>query len=126
MGVEALVHVNTYDGRTVDGGWSALPISSLGDGRSLVIVLADLQRSSWRSNQGSDVDYALNRNFPKDTPILPPDRVRQVVAAGYLVSGGYKYPCDIIESEDAGAITMNETNQHLSTGLWIFSEGAQV
>ena len=77
-------------------------------------------------NQGSGVDYALDRNFPKDTPILPPDRVRKVVATGYFVSGGYKYPCDIIESEDAGAITMNETNQHLSTGPRIFSEGAQV
>lgn len=72
------------------------------------------------------VDYALDRSFPKDTPILPPDRVRKVVAAGYLVSGGHKYPCDIIESEDAGAITMNETNQHQSTGPAILSEGAQV
>jgi len=74
-----------------------------------------------------EVSFRANHlEIVKDTPIYPPDRVRKVVATGYFGSGGHKYPYDIIENEDAGAIMMNETNQHLSTGPSILSEGVQV
>jgi hypothetical protein len=66
-------------------------------------------------NQGGEVDYALARSVPlgiqsvisdfeesfrannlevvKDTPVLPPDRVRKAIASGVFEGGGQKHPC---------------------------------
>jgi hypothetical protein len=155
MVVEVLVRANTYVEPvgglmnlllTGDGQHYQYP--QIGDGRSLVIDLGGFTTDFLAVNQGGQVDYALARSVPlgiqsvihdfeesfrannleivKDTSVLPPNRVRKVVAAGYFVSSGHKYPYDIIETEDAGAIMMSETNQHLSTGPSILSEGVQV
>ena len=76
----------------------------------------DLRPISWRSTQGGQVDYALARSVPlgiqavindfeesfrannlevvKDTPVLPPDRVRKAIATGVFEGGGQKYACE--------------------------------
>ena len=48
--------------------------------------LSDDFEESFKSNNAEAV---------KDTPILPPDRVRKAIVSGVFEGGGRKYPCGI-------------------------------
>lgn len=91
-------------------------------------------------NQGGQVDYALARSVPlgiqsvisdfeeifrannleivKDTPVLPPDRVRKAISKGEFSGGGKKYPCQDAVDE-ATSVFLNrfaDTYQRLAGG----------
>ena len=89
--------------------------TEISDGRSLVIDIGGFTTDFLAVNPGGEVDYALARSVPlgiqsvisdfeesfrvnnleivKDTPILPPERVRIAVSTGVFVGGGREYPC---------------------------------
>jgi hypothetical protein len=75
-----------------------------------IIMIASESQAPLAVNQGGAVDYALARSVPlgiqtviqdfeesfrannleivKDTPVLPPDRVRKAIASGVFIGGG--------------------------------------
>jgi hypothetical protein len=87
----------------------------VGNGRSLVIDIGGFTTDWLAVNPGGEVDYSLARSVPigiqeviasfeesfrtnnldlvKDTPVLPPTRVRRAIATGVFEGGGKKYPC---------------------------------
>jgi len=115
-------YVNTFDEPvgglmnvllTEDGQHYQYP--QISDGRSLVIDIGGFTTDFLAVNQGGEVDYGLARSVPlgiqtvirdfeesfrannleivKDTPVLPPERVRSAVSTEVFVGGGRDYPC---------------------------------
>jgi len=88
----------------------------VGEGRSLVIDVGGFTTDFLAVNPGGEVDYSLARSVPlgiqsvirdfeesflannlefvKDTPVLPPDRIRKAISTGVFFGGGRKYPCE--------------------------------
>jgi len=142
-----VIYVNTFDEPvgglmnvllTEDGQQYQYP--QIGDGRSLVIDVGGFTTDFLAVNQGGEVDYALARSVPlgiqsvindfkesfkannleivKDTPVLPPDRVRNAVSTGVFVGGGQEYPCKQ-DVEEATSVFLNrfaDTYQRLAGG----------
>lgn len=108
-----VIYANTFDEPvgglmnvllTEDGQHYQYP--QIGEGRSLVIDIGGFTTDFLAVNQGGEVDYALARSVPlgiksvindfeesfrtnnleivKDTPVLPPERVRIAVSSGHL------------------------------------------
>lgn len=112
----------------------------VGDGRTLVIDIGGFTTDFLAVNPGGEVDYSLARSVPlgiqtvindfeesfksnnaevvKDTPILPPDRVRKAIVSGVFEGGGRKYPCGI-DVDEATSLFLNrfaDTYQRLVGG----------
>jgi hypothetical protein len=91
-------------------------------------------------NPGGEVDYSLARSVPvgiqnaiadfedsfrannleavKDTPVLPPERVRRAIATGIFEGGGRHYPCEN-EVQEATSMMLNriaDTYQRIAGG----------
>ena len=91
-------------------------------------------------NPGGEVDYSLARSIPlgiqdvltefaesfrsnnreavKDTPVLPPERIRKALATGIFKGGGKQYPCER-EAEEATSLMLNrvaDTYQQIAGG----------
>jgi hypothetical protein len=109
-------------------------------GRSLVADIGGRTTDWLAVNPGGAVDYSLAESTPigiqevvqnfersfrathrdavRDTPSLPPDRVRQAIATGVFVGGGRKYDCEN-EAREATSVLLNriaETYQHIAGG----------
>ncbi len=140
-------YVNTFDEPvgglmnvllTEDGQHYQYP--QIGDGRSLVIDIGGFTTDFLAVNRGGEVDYALARSVPlgiqsvinnfeesfrannleivKDTPVLPPERVRIAVSSGTFTGGGKEYPCQE-EVNEATSVFLNrfaDTYQRLAGG----------
>jgi hypothetical protein len=114
--------------------------TDINDGRALVIDIGGFTTDFLAVNQGGQVDYALARSVPlgiqsvirdfeesfraknlevvKDTPVLPPDRVRKAIANSIFEGGGRKYPCES-DVEEATSLFLNrfaDTYQRLAGG----------
>jgi hypothetical protein len=96
------------------------------DGRVLVIDIGGFTTDFLAVSPGGVVDYSLARSVPlgiqsvisdfedsfkanqleavKDTPILPPDRVRKAIATGVFEGGGRKFSCEQDVEEDTSLI----------------------
>jgi hypothetical protein len=142
-----VIYANTFDEPvgglmnvllTEDGQHYQYP--QIGDGRSLVIDIGGFTTDFLAVNQGGEVDYALARSVPlgiqsvisdfdesfrannleivKDTPVLPPDRVRKAIATGVFLGGGQKYQCehDVDETTSLFLIRLADTFQRLAGG----------
>ena len=86
------------------------------DGRSLVIDIGGFTTDYLAVNPGGEVDYSLARSVPigiqnvvsdfedsfrannleavKDTPVLPPERIRRAISTGVFEGGGRRYSCE--------------------------------
>jgi hypothetical protein len=120
-----VIYANTFDEPvgglmnvllTEDGQHYQYP--QIGDGRSLVIDIGSFTTDFLAVNPGGAVDYALARSVPlgiqsiisdfeesfrannleivKNTPVLPPDRVRNAISTGIFVGGGKNHSCECI------------------------------
>jgi hypothetical protein len=114
--------------------------TDINDGRSLVIDIGGHTTDWLAVNPGGEVDYSLARSVPigiqdvvadfvesfrasnlqavKDTPSLPPDRVRQAIASGVFDGGGREYPCEN-EAREATSVLLNrigDTYQRVAGG----------
>jgi hypothetical protein len=114
--------------------------SDLNGGRSLVIDIGGFTTDYIAVNPGGEVDYSLARSVPigiqnvvadfeesfrasnlqavKDTPALPPERVRKAIATGVFEGGGRKYPCEK-EANEATNLLLNriaDTYQRIAGG----------
>lgn len=98
-------------------------------GRSLVIDIGGFTTDWIAVNPGGEVDYSLAQSIPmgiqkvisdfeetfranhlelvKDTPILPPGRIRQAIATGVFEGGGQKHPCKE-DVEEATSLFLNQ------------------
>jgi len=125
-----VIYANTFDEPvgglmnvllTEDGQHYQYP--QIGDGRSLVIDIGGFTTDFLAVNQGGQVDYALARSIPlgiqsvindfeetfkannheivKDSPVLPPDRVRKAIVTEVFEGGGQTIDC----SEDVDEAT---------------------
>jgi len=142
-----VIYANTFDEPvgglmnvllTEDGQHYQYP--QIGDGRSLVIDIGGFTTDFLAVNQGGEVDYALAQSVPlgiqsvindfeesfrannleivKDTPVLPPDRVRIAVSRGVFIGGGNEYPCQD-NVDEATSVFLNrfaDTYQRLTGG----------
>jgi len=135
-----VIYANTFDEPvgglmnvllTEDGQHYCYP--QIGDGRSLVIDVGGFTTDFLAVNQGGEVDYALAQSVPigiqsvirdfeesfrsthleivKDTPVLPPERVRKAITSGFFEGGGQKYPCE----QDVGEATSLFLNRFADT-----------
>lgn len=130
-----VVYANTFD-EPVGGLMNVLLTedgqhylrSDLNGGRSLVIDIGGFTTDWIAVNPGGEVDYSLARSMPlgiqsvianfeesfkannlkavKDTPVLPPERVRKAIATGVFEGGGRKYPCEK-EVQEATNLLLN-------------------
>ncbi|MDD1748737.1 MAG: ParM/StbA family protein [Methanothrix sp.] len=130
-----IVYANTFD-EPVGGLMNVLLTedgqhyqrTDLNGGRSLVIDIGGFTTDWIAVNPGGEVDYGLARsvmigiqsvisNFEdsfrnynpkavKDTPVLPPERVRKAIATGVFEGGGMKYPCEN-EAQEATNLLLN-------------------
>jgi hypothetical protein len=114
--------------------------TDINGGRSLVIDIGGHTTDWLAVNPGGAVDYSLaestpigiqevvqnfersfranNRDIVRDTPTLPPDRVRDAIASGVFVGGGREYDCEN-EAREATSVLLNriaETYQHIAGG----------
>jgi hypothetical protein len=102
--------------------------TDLNGGRALVIDIGGFTTDWVAVNPGGEVDYGLARSVPlgiqsvihdfeesfrvnnlkavKDTPVLPPDRIRKAIATGFFEGGGKKYPCEK-EVQEATILLLN-------------------
>lgn len=112
----------------------------VGDGRSLVIDIGGFTTDFLAVNPGGEVDYSLARSVPlgiqsviydfedsfranhleavKDTPVLPPERVRRAIVTGLFEGGGRKFSCEQ-DVEEATSLFLNQfsdTYQRLAGG----------
>jgi len=142
-----VIYANTFDEPvgglmnvllTEDGQHYHYP--HISDGRSLVIDIGGFTTDFLAVNQGGEVDYALAQSVPlgiqsvisdfeesfrannmeivKDTPVLPPDRVRKAISTGVFIGGGQKYTC-AQDIEEATSLFLNrfaDTYQRLAGG----------
>ena len=109
-------------------------------GRALVIDVGGHTTDLLAVNPGGAVDYALAESTPiginevvhsfersfranhrdavRDTPSLPPDRVRQAIASGVFLGAGRTYDCEN-EAREATSVLLNriaETYQNVAGG----------
>ena len=114
--------------------------SDLNGGRSLVIDIGGFTTDYIAVNPGGEVDYSLARSVPigiqnvvadfeesfrannlqavKDTPALPPERVRKAISTGVFEGSGRKYPCEK-EAKEATNLLLNriaDTYQRIAGG----------
>jgi len=114
--------------------------NDLRDGRTLVIDIGGFTTDFLAVSPGGKVDYGLARSVPlgiqsvirdfedsfkanhleavKDTPILPPDKVRRAIATSVFEGGGQKFSCEQ-EVEEATSLFLNrfaDTYQRLAGG----------
>lgn len=114
--------------------------TGINNGRALVIDIGGFTTDWLAVNPGGEVDYSLARSVPigiqgviadfeesfsannleavKDTPVLPPARVRKAIASGVFEGGGKKYPCEH-EVEEATSLMLNriaDTYQRIAGG----------
>jgi hypothetical protein len=90
--------------------------TELNGGRSLVIDIGGFTTDWIAVNPGGEVDYSLARSVPlgiqnvvadfeasfrannlqavKDTPVLPPERIRRAIVTGVFEGAGKRYPCE--------------------------------
>src|SRR3990172_3124360 len=90
--------------------------SEIKDGRALVIDIGGFTTDWVAVNPGGGIDYSLvksvsigiqnvvsdfeesfrtrNLQIVKNTPVLPPERVRKAIMTGVFEGGGQKYPCE--------------------------------
>lgn len=114
--------------------------TDINGGHALVIDIGGFTTDWLAVNPGGEIDYSLARSIPigiqsaladfeesfrsnnleavKDTPVLPPDRVRKALIAGVFEGGGKKYPCGQ-EVEEATSLMLNriaDTYQQIAGG----------
>ncbi len=114
--------------------------TDLNGGRALVIDVGGHTTDWLAVNPGGEVDYSLAESTPigiqevvtsfersfranhrdavRDTPVLPPDRVRHAISSGVFVGGGRTYDCEN-EAAEATSVLLNriaETYQHVAGG----------
>lgn len=112
----------------------------LNGGRTLVIDIGGFTTDWLAVNPGGEVDYSLARSVPigiqnvltdfeesfrsnnlevvKETPVLPPERLRKAITNGVYEGGGQKYPCEN-EVKEATNLLLNriaDTYQRLAGG----------
>lgn len=102
--------------------------SELNGGRALVLDIGGFTTDFLAVNPGGEIDYSLARSVPigiqnvvadfeesfrannlqvvKDTPVLPPDRVRKAILTGFFEGGGRRYPCET-EAREATNVLLN-------------------
>ena len=112
----------------------------VGDGRSLVIDIGGFTTDFLAVNPGGEVDYSLAQSVPlgiqsvisdfedsfrnnhleavKDTPVLPPERVRSAITTGVFEGGGRKFSCkqDVEEATSLFLNRFSDTYQRLAGG----------
>jgi len=118
--------------------------AGINNGRALVIDIGGFTTDWLAVNPGGEVDYSLARSVPigiqsviadfedsfrannlevvKDTPVLPPDRVRKTITSGVFEGGGRKYHCEQ-EVEEATSLMLNrisDTYQRIAGGALIW------
>ena len=116
------------------------------DGRALVIDVGGFTTDWVAVNPGGEIDYSLVRSVSlgiqnvvtdfeesfrahnlqavKNTPNLPPERIRKAIMTGVFEGGGHKYPCEQ-EVKEAMNLLLNrigDTYQRLAGGAlsWDF------
>lgn len=114
--------------------------TDINGGRSLVVDIGGHTTDWLAVNPGGEVDYSLtestpigihevvhnfersfranNRDAVRDTPTLPPERVRQAIASGTLIGGGRNYNCEN-EAREATSVLLNriaDTYQNIAGG----------
>jgi hypothetical protein len=114
--------------------------TDINGGRALVIDIGGHTTDWLAVNPGGAVDYSLTESTPigiqevvrsfersfrannleavRDTPTLPPDRVRQAIASGVFVGAGRTYDCEN-EVREATSVLLNriaETYQNIAGG----------
>ena len=114
--------------------------TDINSGRSLVTDIGGFTTDWIAVNPGGEVDYSLARSVPigiqnvvadfeasfrannlqvaKDTPVLPPERVRRAIATGVFDGAGRHYPCEK-EVQEATNMLLNrilDTYQHIAGG----------
>ncbi len=114
--------------------------TDLNGGRALVIDIGGRTTDWLAVKPGGEVDYSLAESTPigiqevvtsfersfranhrdaaRDTPTLPPDRVRHAIRSGVLVGGGRTYDCEN-EAAEATSVLLNriaDTYQHVAGG----------
>ena len=142
-----VIYANTFD-EPVGGLMNLLltedgqhyQYGNVGAGHSLVIDIGGFTTDWLAVNPGGEVDYSLAQSIPigiqkvvtdfeesfranhleivKDTPVLPPAKVRQAIVNGFFEGGGRKYPCKE-EVEEATSLFLNrfaDTYQHIAGG----------
>ena len=121
--------------------------TGINDGHALVIDIGGYTTDWLAVNPGGEVDYSLARSVPigiqsvisdfedsfrannleavKDTPVLPPSRVRKAIVTGVFEGGGRKYSCER-EVEEATSVMLNrigETCQRNASGALGWNRG---
>ncbi len=114
--------------------------TDLGGGRALVIDIGGRTTDWLAVKPGGEVDYSLAESTPigiqevvtsfersfranhrdavRDTPTLPPDRVRHAISSGVFAGGGRTYDCEN-EAAEATSVLLNriaDTYQHVAGG----------
>lgn len=114
--------------------------TELNDGRSLVIDVGGFTTDWIAVNPGGEVDYSLARSVPmgiqnvvtdfeasfrannlkavKDTPVLPPERIRQAIATSVFQGAGRRIACEK-EAKEATNLLLNrimDTYQRIAGG----------
>ncbi len=114
--------------------------TDLNGGRALVIDVGGRTTDWLAVKPGGEVDYSLAESTPigiqevvtsfersfranhrdavRDTPTLPPDRVRHAIRSGVFVGGGRTYDCEN-EAAEATSVLLNriaDTYQHVAGG----------
>jgi len=114
--------------------------TELNGGRSLVIDIGGFTTDWIAVNPGGEVDYSLARSVPagiqnvvadfeesfranhlqavKDTPVLPPERVRRAIVTGVFEGAGRRYSCEK-EVKEATNMLLNrvaDTYQRIAGG----------
>jgi hypothetical protein len=114
--------------------------SNINGGRALVMDIGGYTTDFLAVNPGGEVDYSLARSVPlgvqnvisdfedsfrannleavKDTPVLPPERVRKAIVTGFFEGGGRRYHCEE-EVQEATSMMLNriaDTYQRIAGG----------
>ncbi len=114
--------------------------TDINGGRALVVDVGGHTTDWLAVNPGGEVDYSLaestpigilevvynfersfrtnNRDAVRDTPTLPPERVRQAIASGVFMGAGRKFDCEN-EAREATSVLLNriaDTYQNLAGG----------
>jgi hypothetical protein len=114
--------------------------TKLNGGRSLVIDIGGFTTDWIAVNPGGEVDYGLARSVPvgiqnvvsdfeesfrannlqavKDTPVLPPERVRRAIVTGVFDGAGRRYPCEkeVKEATNMALSRIADTYQRIAGG----------
>jgi len=114
--------------------------SDINGGRTLVIDIGGFTTDWVAVNPGGEVDYSLAKSVPvgiqnviadfvesfrsnnlqavKETPLLPPERVRRAIATGAFDGAGRRYPCEkeVKESTNMLLNRIAETYQQIAGG----------